>query len=198
MKAAPEARGPRRNFSFELFSIAALALGLMSAWVAWADSAPQAGELRERRDGPRPSFILTDIKGQRHVLTEYRGRAVLVHFFATWCETCRPEMRALERLVTREPDAAFQVIALSVKESASRVRRFLETTPVTFPILLDSAGDVAKAWGVDVLPTTYVLDTDLKPHLFADRDVDWDRIDLANILGAIKSRSRDSLNHQHR
>ena len=92
-------------------------------------------------------------------LIAQHGRVVLVHFFATWCEPCREELPALRRLVERAVRQPVTVLAISVAEVPMRAcARFIESTPVNFPVLLDQDRAVAKAWDVYTLPTTFVLD----------------------------------------
>ncbi len=176
-------------------AFAAVYLLLLAPPAAQASSPglPAASPLQTPRDSAdafcglhgvrKPHFVLADTAGSRHSLDRYGGRTLLVHFFATWCEPCRPEMQALERLIAREGSrAAFRVVAISVNEPDDRVRRFFEKTPVSFPILLDRDRAVAKAWGVEILPTTYVLDAGLLPRLLVERDLEWDRLDIAQAL----------------
>ncbi len=131
--------------------------------------------------GEKPAFCLTDTTGTERALAALNGRPVLVHFFATWCEPCREELPALRRLVERSGDRDLAVIAISVAEVPIRVRRFMEETPVNFPILLDQDRAVAKAWDVSALPTTFILDATHKPRLAVEREYDWDRLDLAKL-----------------
>ena len=132
--------------------------------------------------GDKPAFRLADTAGAETALSTFAGRTVVVHFFATWCEPCREELPALNRLVERGRDKNLTVIAISVAEVPVRVRRFMDTTPVGFPILLDQDRSVAKAWDVSSLPTTFILDADLKPRLAVEREYDWDRLDVATLL----------------
>src|SRR5947209_8047802 len=74
--------------------------------------------------GSRPSFSLDDLAGVRHDLSATPARLVLVHFFATWCEPCREELPALQRLSERGKASALAVFAISVAEPDARVRRF--------------------------------------------------------------------------
>ena len=69
-------------------------------------------------------------------------------------------------------------MAVNVAEVPARVRRFLETAPVRFPVLLDADRAVTKAWGVSILPTTFVLDRSLAARLFVEGDIDWTRADV--------------------
>jgi thiol-disulfide isomerase/thioredoxin len=105
---------------------------------------------------------------------------VLVHFFATWCEPCRPEMARLRELQFRLDGVA--IVAISVAEADGAVRRFFAGDPVPFSILLDRDRAVAKAWGIHTLPSTVVLDHGLKPRFVAEGDVDWARTDVMDIL----------------
>ena len=128
------------------------------------------------------AFTLRDTQDEVVALASRRGRNVVLHFFATWCEPCRDELPALNRLAARADDRKLVVLAVSVAEVPLRVRRFLGEIPVNFPVLLDQDRAVAKAWGVDSLPATFILDADLKPRLAVMREYDWDKLDLANVL----------------
>jgi thiol-disulfide isomerase/thioredoxin len=130
-----------------------------------------------------PHFALRDLEGLQHELREHAGRIVLVHFFATWCEPCREELSSLSGLAERLGSERVSILAVNVAEVPTRVRRFLEGAPVSFPVLLDADRTVTKAWGVSVLPTTFVLDRKLSARLLVEGDVDWVR---ADILAAIE------------
>jgi len=125
--------------------------------------------------GPAPAFSLADSRGATIGLRPGSGEITIVHFFATWCEPCREELPALSRLAQRA-GAAARVIAISVAEPEMRVRRFLATTQTDFPVLLDPDRATARAWGVSVLPTSFVLDAALAPRLAAEESVAWDEV----------------------
>jgi thiol-disulfide isomerase/thioredoxin len=145
--------------------------------------APQR-ELRPSADAAKPNFILQTVRGAPADLSRHAGRVVLVHFFATWCEPCREELASLNQLVARR-DSDLSVLAVNVAEVRLRVSRFLATTPVIFPVLLDTDRTVTKAWGVNVLPTTFVLDRSLVPRLWVEGDLDWTRADVLAALDGI-------------
>jgi thiol-disulfide isomerase/thioredoxin len=107
---------------------------------------------------------------------------VLVHFFATWCEPCRDELASLSRLIEGPLGKRVAVLAVNVAEVPLRVRRFLDSAPVSFPVALDADRTVTHAWGVDVLPTTFVLDRNLTTRLFVEGDIDWSRPDIVSAL----------------
>jgi AhpC/TSA family len=73
------------------------------------------------------------------------------------------------------------VLAISVAEPDQRVKRFFGETTVKFPVLLDLDRNVAKSWNVSALPTTYVLDADMKPALLIEAEFSWDTIDTDQI-----------------
>ena len=101
---------------------------------------------------------------------------MLVHFFATWCEPCREELPALNRLAARA-GGDVTVLAIAVADADRSVQRFFATAPVDFPILLDRDRAVAKAWNVATLPTTFVLDAGLRPRFVVETDYAWDSLD---------------------
>jgi thiol-disulfide isomerase/thioredoxin len=115
-------------------------------------------------------------------LSNFRGRAVIVHFFATWCEPCRDELPALNRLSERAGGQPLAVVAISVAEADLAVKRFVSKSPLSFPVLLDRERTVARAWNVATLPTTFVLDADLRPRLIAETDLAGDTIGVDELL----------------
>jgi len=158
----------------------AVALAIASL-ITISNSTPGLADLRAL-DAARPAFALEDLAGASVALPALKGRAVVVHFFATWCEPCREEFPALDRLAARAREHGVRVVAISVAEPPIRVRRFIEQMPVTFPVLLDQDRAVAKAWDVAALPSTFILDSALNARLVVEQDYDWDRIDLPKLL----------------
>jgi peroxiredoxin len=135
-----------------------------------------AAELQRWSGDRQPAFSLPTIGGAAAALESARGHVVLVHFFATWCEPCREELPALNRLAARA-GGNVTVLAIAVADADRSVQRFFATTPVDFPILLDRDRAVAKAWNVATLPTTFVLDADLRPRFVVETDYAWDSLD---------------------
>jgi thiol-disulfide isomerase/thioredoxin len=139
-------------------------------------AAATAAELQRWSGGGQPAFSLPTIDGATAVLEAARGHVVLVHFFATWCEPCREELPALNRLAARA-GGSVTVLAIAVADADRSVQRFFATTPVDFPILLDRDHAVAKGWNVATLPTTFVLDADLRPRFVVETDYAWDSLE---------------------
>lgn len=119
--------------------------------------------LSEGREGlkagsPAPGFSLPSKNGVV-ALDQFRGKVVLINFWATWCPPCITEMPSLENLKKRMEGKAFQLLAVSVDEEGwGPIDRFVEKTPLTLSILLDVRGDVADLYGTSRLPESYLID----------------------------------------
>jgi thiol-disulfide isomerase/thioredoxin len=107
---------------------------------------------------PPAPLALQDLTGKPVDLAQLKGDVVLVNFWATWCEPCRDEMPALDRLQRALGARHFRVLGVNVGEGEARIRQFLERTPVAFPILRDSGMETMKAWRVRVLPASFLVD----------------------------------------
>lgn len=173
-----------------------LVLMLAGFWVCLAQGAAWAAEpaqgsapLSSIAGSPKSSFALPSLDGPVQDLARYQGQVILVHFFATWCEPCRPELASLRDLQARLEGRSFAILAISVAEADSAVRRFFTSDPATFAILLDRDRSLTKAWSIQTLPTTIVLDQQSRPRFFAEGDVNWARADvtsaLADLLGEV-------------
>ncbi len=188
---APEARGNSFAVAAALLAVLMLVASLGITPLS-ATTEPKPAELKLWRDGALSSFALPAVAGSDVKLDSQRGSVVLVHFFATWCAPCKEEFPALNRFAERAGPEQFKVLAISVAEVPLRVSRFLEETPVDFPVLLDEDRAVARAWKVSALPSTVILDSNLKPRLVVEADFAWDKIDpreLVEMLGANRAPS---------
>ena len=107
-----------------------------------------------------PDFQLEDMDGEKHTLEGYRGKVVILNFWATWCPPCRREIPSMEALHQAFKDEAFAILAINEWETEDHVFAFMGQLPVDpdFPILLDLDSEVAQSFGVKGLPTTLLLD----------------------------------------
>ncbi len=105
-----------------------------------------------------PSVILSDLKGNSFALpSAFKGKVALVHFWASWCTSCRPEMIALESLYGTYRNAAVVPCSINVGERKEAAESYLKGMKVTYPILLDQTSSVARQYNVSGIPTIYVL-----------------------------------------
>lgn len=154
-------------------------LGVLS--LGWAimlssPSAPRAEQLEIWRAATVPRLSLRTLDGGALELEKQLGSLVIVHFFATWCEPCRDELTSLERLAAAYTGCPFRILAIDVGEPGDRVRRFFERSgfSVRYPVLLDFDKQAMKTWGVEILPTSFVLDAALCPLWKVAGALDWD------------------------
>ncbi|OJY34398.1 MAG: alkyl hydroperoxide reductase [Rhizobiales bacterium 65-9] len=134
---------------------------------------------------PAPPLFLQTLDGAPRGLEAFRGKAVIVHFFATWCEPCREEMAGLSRLAERIRRRPVVLLAVDVGEAPLRVRRFFERQPIPFSILLDENRDAMKAWKVAALPSSFILDPSHALRVFAAGPVDWDDAAALQVIDSV-------------
>ena len=125
------------------------------------------------RAKPVPPLALVDLEGRSWTLEALAGKAVLLNFWATWCEPCRLEMPSLAEAARAHRHAGLVVLAVNYKETAATIRAFLERTPYQATILLDADGDAATAWTPRVFPSTVLIGRDGKPLATVMGDLDW-------------------------
>jgi len=143
------------------------------AFAACALAQAAAADFQRWTRGATPPFALEDLKGRVHRLADYRGKVVLVNFWATWCEPCREEMPSIERLRASLSAEPFEVLAINLAEPRSRIEHFLANTPLSFPVLRDTDAGTAKAWQARVLPATYLVDAAGRIRYLRFGEFDW-------------------------
>jgi thiol-disulfide isomerase/thioredoxin len=141
--------------------------------------APGAGfakdDLKAWTGGPTPALRLKDLEGREHALEAYRGKVVLVNFWATWCAPCLEEMPSIERLRRSLAGRPFAVLAVNLAEPDERVRAFLAKVPVGFPVLMDREAAAARAWKARMLPATFIVGADGRVRYSYVGELDWSR-----------------------
>jgi peroxiredoxin len=103
-------------------------------------------------------FQLTDLNGTPHSLRQYRGKIVLMNFWATWCKPCTTEMPAMQTIYDKLKDKGFVVLAINELEDEAKVREHIKTYGHTFTVLMDPDNKVANQFGVFGLPVSVFID----------------------------------------
>ena len=132
-----------------------------------------AQQLKPWSGGATPALELRDVEGRLHRLADYRGKVVLVNFWATWCEPCREEMPSMNRLRASLAGQPFAVLAVNLAESDARIRRFMEQVPLEFTVLMDRDSAVAKSWQARVLPISFIVGPDGRIRYSVVGEIDW-------------------------
>lgn len=112
--------------------------------------APELGQ-------PAPDFELSVLDGETVSLKEFRGRFVLLDFWATWCGPCRQSMPLLEHLQQEHPDDLV-LLAVNLSEADDTVRDYLRSEGLSVTVLMDRDGSVGRAYGVSEIPTQVLID----------------------------------------
>ncbi len=126
------------------------ATGLPQSW-SMGSRVPTVGT-------PADEFRLTDLDGKTHSLSQYRGKVVLVNFWATWCKPCTTEMPAMQASFDKLRDKGFVVLAINELEDEVKVREHIKQYGHTFPVLMDRDNKVANQFGVFGLPVSVFID----------------------------------------
>ncbi|MBN1119815.1 MAG: TlpA family protein disulfide reductase [Anaerolineae bacterium] len=107
---------------------------------------------------PAPQFTAQSVDGRTVNLSDYRGQVVIVNFWTTWCPSCVDEMPVLQDVHRRYADQGVVVLAVDIGESKSEVQRYLSANDLDLTVLLDSREQIAAAYSIRSIPTTYIID----------------------------------------
>ncbi|KYD09310.1 thiol-disulfide oxidoreductase ResA [Heyndrickxia sporothermodurans] len=106
-----------------------------------------------------PDFVLQDMSGAKHKLSDYRGKGVFLNFWGTWCEPCKEEMPYMVDLYKEFSKQGVEILAVNVGESNYLVNKFINNYELNFPVLIDKSRDVQNAYGIDPIPTSFFIDS---------------------------------------
>lgn len=135
---------------------------------------------------PAPDFELTDIDGTSHRLSDYRGKVLIINFWATWCPPCREEMPSMDRAWAMLKEEDTQMLAVNVGEDEDTIFQFTANYPVEFPLVMDRDSKVVEEWPVRGLPTTFVVDREGRLAYRAIGGRTWDDAELLALIRALK------------
>lgn len=141
---------------------ASMAVHAESHWVAFSSATGQ----------PPLPLILDGLDGKPVDLASFKGQVVLLNFWATWCDGCREEIPALNRLQQSYKESRLRVVGVNVGEGKARIAEFTEHIPMHYTILRDVDSAVLKAWHIRIMPNTFLIDRNgmLRYQLIGEAD----------------------------
>jgi peroxiredoxin len=138
---------------------------------------------------PVENFTLPLLDGENTSLSAYKGKVVLLNFWATWCSPCQAEMPSMEILYQRFKNDGLEILAVDGGEGDATVRRFIRNGGYTFPVLMDRNGRVNSAYGIRAIPTSFIIDREGKILGRVVGSIRWDNSRIINAFDALlKSR----------
>ena len=153
-----------------------LFLGVCLAVLLTSFVAPKAWAQFDKSAWPAnmatPKIEAIDLQGKAWNTTELASKVVVLNFWATWCAPCKDELPTLQTLHDIS-DAHTVVLTINVREPTARASRYMQSTGMTFPVISDANGELAKRWGVTVYPTTILISPNGQARWRVVGDVDW-------------------------
>ncbi|HEY6909801.1 MAG TPA: TlpA disulfide reductase family protein [Myxococcales bacterium] len=144
-----------------------------------------------------PPLDLADTSGARHRLADYRGKVVLLNFWATWCEPCKAELPSIERLRAALAKKPFVVLAVEMDGSARTSSDTAQELGLHFPMLLDRDSSATTAWNVNLLPTTFLIGANGAVALSHVGEVDWSSAEWRQKIEALLRRAHEPRTKSH-
>ena len=144
-----------------VFEISAMkhrvAHALLGAVLAVIGASEAAGELP---GSAAPDFVLKSVTGENLRLSEYRGRVVMLSFWASWCGECRSQLAALAQMYDSYSSAGFEVLAVSLDTSPKRIADTARAANAAYPVLHDAGGEIGRMYDVSSVPLVVLIDRD--------------------------------------
>ncbi|MBV5276641.1 TlpA family protein disulfide reductase, partial [bacterium] len=124
------------------------------------------------------------MQGLRWRFVDLRGQALVINFWASWCEPCRAEMPSLEKLASQYP-GRLRVLTINFKESPRTVAAFKERLSLQLPVVIDADGVLAKTYGVRIFPSTVLIDSSGKVRSVVRGSLDWSGPQGRSLVGPL-------------
>jgi thiol-disulfide isomerase/thioredoxin len=141
---------------------------------------------------PTPDLSANDLNGQAWRLADLRGRVVLINFWASWCAPCLAEMPSLATLADAYGPQRLVVLAVNVKEPRATVQRFILRQHLSLPVLPDPEGQIARAWGVKIFPSTLLVAADGHVAGLLRGEFDWQSPAATALLAPLLAKTGQS------
>jgi thiol-disulfide isomerase/thioredoxin len=161
-----------------LLSALAMSLGL-------AAGGTHAAGFEARSATPAPELKAQNLAGTTRTLADYRGKVVLLNFWASWCPPCLLEMPSMERLREKMAGRPLAIVALDSAEAPEEVSAYLSRMKLGFPVLLDPDGSHTRRWKVFALPTSFLLDAEGRVRYVLTGPTEWDEGEALRVIEAL-------------
>ena len=133
------------------------------------------------------AFQLPDTDGKLHKLSDYRGKTVILNFWATWCPPCRKEMPSMQRAWNKLKEGGNVImIAVHVGGNEEKIWNFMGDGDYDFLVLVDKSGNIPKKWPMMGLPSTFIISPTGKIVLRAIGERKWDDPEILKQILAVK------------
>jgi peroxiredoxin len=127
-----------------------------------------------------PEFALKDLSGNLMKLSDYRGKVVIVNFWATWCLPCRMEIPTFIKLTQKYRARGLEIIGVSVDEDgADGVQSFAETSGINYPVAIANPDTIESYGPIDAIPTTFIIDREGRVYQAHRGMVTYEKIESA-------------------
>ena len=135
---------------------------------------------------PAPAFKLLDVDEKTYTLADYKGKPLIVNFWATWCPPCRKEIPSMNRAWSKIKNEGIAMVAINVGESSDEVFSFTAEYPIDFTVLLDQTGSISRTWPINGLPSTFIIDTEGNLVYQAVGGREWDSDEILDVIRKLK------------
>ena len=176
--AAPSRRG---------FLTSSLGWVVGASLLGAGDVGADESRFRPWNGAPTPPLALRDLSGRPHTLADYRGKVVLLDFWATWCDFCKDEIASLTKLQEQLAGSPLAILWVNYGQSPARVREYVEQLSADVRVLLDPDQDAARAWRVRVIPSSFLVDAEGRVRYSVVGNLDWGSEDSVRTVRALLS-----------
>lgn len=140
------------------------------------EEAAETDEIGLDKNQIAPDFEIMTLDGNQMNLSDYRGKRVMLNFWATWCPPCRAEMPDIQKLYDQEDIAILAVNMTASEKNEAAVTEFVDDFELTFPILMDREAEIVELYQVQAYPTSYMIDSNGKIQFMVRGAMNYDQM----------------------
>ena len=151
-----------------------------------SEEAEEPSSKTEENKYAAPDFTVLDMEGKEVSLSDFKGKPVVLNFWATWCYYCKEEMPDFNKAYKEFPDIQFLMVNATdgVKETKEKATKYVKEQGFNFPIFFDTKGEAVNNYHVTGFPTTYFIDADGNLVTYANGMINYET--LKRVIDMIK------------